>query len=120
SAQARPLIGFSRRAEAADNSIRNFLQKNVYRHPRLTRIRQDAGAIVRNLFARFLEAPGLMPPEWAEAAKKARAREAARARIVCDYIAGMTDRYACAEHRRLFGETQDLRLGAAAAGDAVR
>ncbi|MBO0734427.1 MAG: deoxyguanosinetriphosphate triphosphohydrolase, partial [Methylocapsa sp.] len=39
-AQARPLIGFSRRAEAADNSIRNFLQKNVYRHPRLTRIRQ--------------------------------------------------------------------------------
>jgi dGTP triphosphohydrolase len=76
----------------------------------LTRIRQDAGQIVRNLFVRFFEAPDLMPAEWADSAARAGTCAAGRARIVCDYIAGMTDRYASAEHRRLFDETPDLRL----------
>ncbi len=52
-----------------------------------------------------------MPEEWALAAAKADASEARRARIVCDFIAGMTDRYALAEHRRQFGEAPNLRLG---------
>jgi dGTPase len=51
-----------------------------------------------------------MPAEWAEAAAGAGAGEARQARLVCDYIAGMTDRYAVAEHQKLFGEAPDLRL----------
>jgi dGTPase len=109
--QRAPLIGFSPAALSADKSIRSFLLTNMYRHQRLVRIREQAGLIVRDLFSRFFTAADLMPAEWAEAAARAGAGEARRARVVCDYIAGMTDRYAAAEHRRLFGDTSDLRLG---------
>ncbi len=105
-----PLIAFSTAAVSEETSIRSFLLEKIYRHRRLTRIREDAGQIVRDLFSRFFAAPDLMPPEWAEAAAKAGSGEARRARLVCDYIAGMTDRFAAAEHRRLFDNTPDLHL----------
>jgi dGTPase len=108
--QRAPLIGFSPAALSADKSIRSFLSKNMYRHQRLVHIREQAGLIVRDLFSRFFTAPNLMPSEWAEAAAKAGAGEARRARLICDYIAGMTDRYAAAEHQRLFDETPELHL----------
>jgi dGTPase len=107
--QRAPLIGFSPAALSADKSIRSFLSKNMYRHQRLVHIREQAGLIVRDLFFRFFTAPDLMPAEWAEAAAKAGADEARRARVACDYIAGMTDRYAAAEHQRLFDETPELQ-----------
>jgi dGTPase len=109
-AQIEPLIGFSEAALGADAQLRCFLCENIYRHERLSHIRRDAAEIIRNLFTGFFAAPGLLPPEWALAASKAEASEGRRARVICDYIAGMTDRYAVAEHRRLFGETPDLRL----------
>jgi dGTPase len=112
-AQRAPLIGFSPAAVSADESIRSFLSKNMYRHQRLVRIRDQAGVIVRDLFSRIFTAPDLMPTEWAEAAATAGVGEGGRARIVCDYIAGMTDHYAAAEHRRLFDQTPDLQLFAA-------
>jgi dGTPase len=71
--------------------------------------RKQAGLIVRDLFSRFFTAPDLMPAEWAEAAAKAGTSEARRARLICDYIAGMTDRYAAAEHQRLFDKTPELQ-----------
>ena len=108
--QREPLVGFSRAALEADASLRTFLRKNIYHHERLNRIRKDAGEVVRNLFGRFFAALDLMPAEWAISASKAQGSEARIARIVCDYIAGMTDRYAISEHRRLFGEAPDLRL----------
>jgi dGTPase len=80
----------------------------MYRHQRLVRIREQAGLIVRDLVFRFFKVPELMPAEWAEAAAKAGTGETRQARVVCDYIAGMTDRYAVAEHRRLFDETPEL------------
>jgi dGTPase len=104
-----PLLGFSQAAVSAEGSIRNFLSKNMYRHQRLVRIREQAGLIVRDLFLRFFRGPDPMPAEWAAAAARAGAGEARRARVVCDYIAGMTDRYAIAEHRRLFDETPELQ-----------
>jgi dGTPase len=107
--QRAPLIGFSPAAGSADNAIRSFLLTNMYRHNRLVRIREQAGLIVRDLFSRFLIAPDLMPAEWAAAAARAGADEARRAQLICDYIAGMTDRYAAAEHRRLFDETPELQ-----------
>jgi dGTPase len=106
-----PLIGFSQKAISADRSIRKFLLKNMYLHRHLSHVREGAGQIVRDLFGRFFNGPELMPEEWAQAAAKAGTSEARRARLICDYIAGMTDRYAVAEHRRLFDKAPDLRLG---------
>ncbi len=108
-ALGEPLIGLSAPARGADASLRTFLREHIYRHERLRHIRRDAAEIVRNLFGRFFSAPDLMPEEWALATGQADASAVRRARIVCDYIAGMTDRYAVAEHRRLFGKAPDLR-----------
>jgi dGTPase len=106
------LIGFSETMARTSTSISVFLFENMYRHPRLIRIRDRAALIIRDLFSRFLMSPDLMPAEWARAAAKAGADKTRRARLVCDYIAGMTDLYAIAEHRRLFDKTPDLRLTA--------
>jgi dGTPase len=81
----------------------------MYRHNRLVRIREQAGLIVRDLFSRFFRGPDLMPAGWAEVAASVGTSETRRARLICDYIAGMTDRYAVAEHRRLFDETPELQ-----------
>jgi dGTPase len=77
---------------------------------RLPSYREQAGLIVRDLYSWFFTAPDLMPAEWAEAAARAGAGEPRRARVVCDYIAGMTGRYAVAGHQRHFGDAPDLRL----------
>ena len=105
-----PLIGFSSSMAGAGKAISVFLFENMYRHKRLIRIRDHAAIIIRDLFSRFLTAPHLMPEEWAIAAANAGGDEKRRARLVCDYIAGMTDLFAIAEHRRLFGKTPELRL----------
>ncbi len=109
-AQKGPVIGFSAAFEEIDETIKRFLFHNMYRHPRIARIRVEAAGVIRDLFQAFRENSGLMPTEWAEAAGKLAADDESRlARLVCDYIAGMTDRYALAEHERLFDVTPELR-----------
>ena len=76
----------------------------MYRHPDVRRVRERADAIVRRLFEAYLTDPSAMPPDWA-----ARAWQGERARAVADYIAGMTDRFAIAEHARIFDDASDLR-----------
>ena len=68
---------------------------------------RDAASVVRDLFKRCSDDPAALPPEWREQAP-ARGSQA-YARHISDFIAGMTDRYALAEHRRLFDATPDLR-----------
>ena len=105
-----PMIAFSPAMEASDRSIKHFLFQNMYRHPQIVRVRVEAAGVVRDLFGAFQRDPALMPEEWAAAAAAiGAADEARRARLTCDYIAGMTDRYALAEHARLFDETPELR-----------
>ena len=70
-------------------------------------MREKADLVVRRLFAAFFADPLAMPGEWASAAAGADA--GARARLAADYIAGMTDRFAISEHRRLFDDAPDLR-----------
>jgi dGTPase len=108
-AQERPLLAFSQATESADKIIKSFLFQNLYRHQKIMRIRAQAEEVIRDLFGRFIADPGLMPAEWAQGARAAVADEPKRARLVCDYIAGMTDRYALSEHRRLFDVTPELR-----------
>ena len=108
-AQPRPMVTFSDAMQGADKAIKGFLYPHMYRHPRVMKVRVEAAQVVRRLARAFLEDPGLMPGEWATAAQGMKADERRRARLVCDYMAGMTDRYALAEHRRLFGEAPELR-----------
>ncbi|CEJ13381.1 Deoxyguanosinetriphosphate triphosphohydrolase [bacterium YEK0313] len=103
----RTLVQFSEPIQAYDRGIKDFLFRNVYRHQRVVPIRQEAGNVVRDLFAAFYDHPVAMPPVWSAGLDEA--EPARRARRVADYIAGMTDHYAMDEHRRLFGETPDLR-----------
>jgi dGTPase len=87
--------------------LRAFLFASVYRHPRVMRIMGEAEDLVVELFQRYARDPDALPPEWREEARAHNDR--AYARHVADFIAGQTDRYALAEHRRLFDATSDMR-----------
>ena len=104
---AMPVVAFSPEVVEADRQIKAFLFANLYRHPRLMPVRRDAEDVVRDLFARYLRDPTEMPEEWRPAPDLGEARLARR---VGDYVAGMTDRHAVLEHRRLFPTTPDLRI----------
>ncbi len=101
-----PVIAFSRLFQEADAAIKGLLHPHMYRHPRLMIVREEAERVVQDLFRRFIAEPTAMPDEWQ--AGLAAGDEARLARRVADYIAGMTDRYALLEHRRLFERTPDL------------
>jgi dGTPase len=100
---APALIAFSdaMRAEAA--LLKRFLRDNLYQHYQVNRMTSKARRIVRELFDAFMQEPRLLPPDY-QIARDGDAGEATsrQARKVADYIAGMTDRYAMREHRRLF------------------
>lgn len=102
-----PVVAFSETIATADRQIKAFLYPNMYRHPRVGVIRQQAADVVRDLFTRFAAAPQAMPPDWA--AGMTELDEPRKARRIADYIAGMTDWYALDEHRRLFDATPSLR-----------
>jgi len=103
-AQPHALIGMSDAVRAAHIELKRFLYEHVYRHQRVLRMTLKARRVVRELFEAFGGETRLMPAEYREHACRAEERSGAagRARIVADYIAGMTDRYAILEHRRLF------------------
>lgn len=101
----RAAVSFSPAMEAADRAIKGFLYPRMYRHPKVMSVRARADDLVRDLFRRFVAVPQDMPAEWRPGAG---ADEAQLARQVGDYIAGMTDRFALAEHRRLFAHSPDL------------
>jgi dGTPase len=94
------VITFSGRMAGDIEAIKAFLFRHMYRHYKVRRMRNKAAGVVRDLFDIFHNDSGLMPEEWSAAAAAAGSEEL-RARIVADYIAGMTDRFALEEHRVL-------------------
>ncbi|MBX9587994.1 MAG: deoxyguanosinetriphosphate triphosphohydrolase [Hyphomonadaceae bacterium] len=104
----RPVVAASSDRRAEIEGLQGYLFANVYRHPRVMRVVEGAETVVRNLFERYLAEEAEMPGSWRAAAEGA-VNEAARARIVSDFVAGMTDRFALNEHRRLFDATPELR-----------
>lgn len=98
-ALGRPLVAFSEPMMVQDKELKGFLHRNMYRHYKVNRMASNARRVVAELFARLFEEPELLPPEWQ--ARCSGPDAAKRARVVSDYIAGMTDRYAEVEHRRL-------------------
>jgi dGTPase len=99
-----PLVTFSDGMLADLTELRRFLHSRMYRHFRVNRTRSQARRILAELFGLFMKEPDVLPDEWLHRAeaKAAQDGEAGQARVVCDYIAGMTDRYAIEEHRKLF------------------
>jgi dGTPase len=106
-AATSPVVGFSAELGDADHAIKSFLKPHMYRHSRVMRVMDQAAAVVRELFTRYSADAEALPAEWQEGL--ADLDEAARARRIADFIAGMTDRFALAEHARLFDSTPELR-----------
>jgi len=96
----RPLVAFSSDLTEDLARLRHFLMERMYRHWRVNRTRSQARRILAEMFQLFMAEPEVMPTMWYAASQNG--DDFRRARVVCDYIAGMTDRYAIEEHRRLF------------------
>ena len=97
-----PLAAFSDDIADRQKPLRTFLFERMYRHHKVNRMMSQARRIVRELFGLFITEPETLPPPWRDRAKATGGDMTKRARVVCDYIAGMTDTYAIDEHRRLF------------------
>lgn len=104
---AEDVVGFSPALAEADRGIKAFLFRHMYRNARVMSVMSEASQIVTDLFGHFSAHPPDLPADWREGLVDA--PPARRARRIADYIAGMTDTYALAEHGRLFGNTQPLR-----------
>ncbi len=103
----RPVVVFSQPMIDSIKALKQVMFERVYRHERVMAVMRAAEGVVIDLFAHCLREPAAMPPNWQAAASGLPERR--RARVVADYVAGMTDRYALAEHRRLFDLTPELR-----------
>ncbi|MDI1275172.1 deoxyguanosinetriphosphate triphosphohydrolase [Polaromonas sp.] len=108
--QHPPLVCFSDEMALKSSSLKRFLLQNLYRHPQVVETTQTAQQVVRDLFAAYMADPAQMPLAHSErfdqldSSPSGSARHQARPeRVVADYIAGMTDRFAAKEHERLNG-----------------
>lgn len=94
---AVPLVGFSSAMHEENRALKTFLREQLYRHFQVIRMTTKAQRIIRDLFAAFMAEPRLLPPQYQDMATAE-----SLSRATADYVAGMTDRYAMKEHRRLF------------------
>ena len=93
-------IGFSPEMRNQDKTLKKFLMKNMYRHYKVNRMSSKARRVVDELFTLYLNEPDCLPTDWRQAIEDK--AEIEKARLVADFIAGMTDRFALLEHKRLF------------------
>ena len=99
-AAGAPVVAFSAQMQAHDRALKAFLFEHMYRHYKLNRMTSKAKRLVKELFRLFIAEPGCLPTDWRRRAGQPMTE--ATARVVADYIAGMTDRFAADEYRRLF------------------
>jgi dGTPase len=98
-----PIIGFSETMAAADVAIKAKLRHDVYRHTTVMEVMDRAEAVVQRLFARYRDDPAALPEDWRPG------KGGDRHRVIADFLAGMTDRYALLENQRFFGGPAELR-----------
>jgi dGTPase len=97
-----PVVSLSEKMSRDEKQLRLFLNDRFYHDYRVNRITSKARRMVRDLFNHFMAEPETLPTPWQVEIATAGRDEAAKARLIADYIAGMTDRFAIAEHRRIF------------------
>ena len=97
----QPLIGFSEAMAGANRTLKEFLTRRMYRHERVARRSDLARRVVSGLFELYMAEPSCLPEEWRAADGS---DPVVRARLVADFIAGMTDRFALHEHERLLSD----------------
>lgn len=102
-AGSAPVVAFSSSMAEAEKSIKGFLYPRMYRHARVMDVMGQAQDVLRDLYAHYTAHPADLPDEW-----RSDAGGDDSARRIGDFIAGMTDRYALAEHARFFANTPDL------------
>ncbi|MBS0235608.1 MAG: deoxyguanosinetriphosphate triphosphohydrolase [Proteobacteria bacterium] len=102
----RPAVSFTERMTFDLARLKTFLFQAVYHHRRVLDVMEKAERVVQDLFAKYQSDAEALPPGWREALPGLNERQ--RARVACDFLAGQTDRYALAEHRRLFDVTPEL------------
>ena len=95
-----PLVAFSDEFDQQQRALRAFLFERMYKHYKVNRMRSQAKRVLKELFDLFLEEPDILPPPLRHDAEQSPMDR--RARLVCDYIAGMTDNYAIDLHRKVF------------------
>ena len=101
-----PLVGFSPQMRKQEAELHDFLAGALYSAPEVLAVRAEAGRALSELFDTFAADPSLLPNTW----RREGDSEAQRLRRTCDYIAGMTDRFALSEHQRLIGNTPSLAM----------
>ncbi len=112
----RMMVQFSPHIWADLKVIREFLFHRMYRAPEVVETRAKVTRIVQELFPLFMQSPDLLPKQWRKDVDDIAGDETALARIVCDYISGMTDRFAIVEHARLTGQDPEPGLRASGPG----
>ncbi|HIP81686.1 MAG TPA: deoxyguanosinetriphosphate triphosphohydrolase [Leucothrix mucor] len=101
----KPLISFSEEMRSRNQELKKFLRENLYFHHKVHRMTRKAHQVIEALFSAFMEDIRLLPPEHQQYVRKAQLEtgKTGQARVIADYVAGMTDRYATGEYQRLFG-----------------
>ena len=102
-AQSRPLISLSEEVLSHHQELKRFLRAKLYNHPKVREVMDEAGATLTGLFEAYMKDPTRLPPEHQSLATRAGAvgGEPAAARVIADYVAGMTDRFAYQERDKL-------------------
>ena len=93
-------MGYSPEMARRVRELKDFPLTEMYRHYRVVRMGNKAGRILRDLFESLVDEPRQLPPRYQALIERDGAE-----RVVCDYIAGMTDRFALQEHGKLFDPT---------------
>jgi dGTPase len=101
-ALSAPLIGYNDEVLEQTRELKRFLRTRLYTHYRVRRMSAKAERVIRDLFDALLDDPRLLPPQYQHRVRNEGPEPAGASRVVADYIAGMTDRFALLEHSRLF------------------
>ena len=100
------LIVFSEKMNGHNQQLKRFLRQHLYQHYKVRRMSTKAERIISSLFNAFMDDPRLLPPDYYHRLEQVERQDDGRARIVADYIAGMTDRFAIGEYERMFDPKQ--------------
>src|SRR5690349_6989286 len=107
-AQSRPLISLSEAVLDEHQELKRFLRTKLYNHPKVREVMDEAGGTLKELFDSYMDDPSRLPPEHQSLVARAESDggKPARARVVADYVAGMTDRFAYVERKRVQQESR--------------